>query len=178
MNQTGFIHDDIDIKVLVLYLTGRLEYPVDMDELTELSMCDNGVRYFELAQAVEEMVESGHLKMDQGLYTITETGRRDMEICQDQLAYSLRQKCDRNLAAMNVRLREEAQTGARVLPQPDGSFIVRLRLTEKDSVLLYLELSCAVQEDADRIAASFKKNPHQAYRDVLAALLKEKKEDK
>ena len=40
----GFIHGKLDIKLLVLYLTSRLAGPVDFATLTDLAMCDDGVR--------------------------------------------------------------------------------------------------------------------------------------
>ena len=72
MARYGFIHDKLDIKFLVLYLTARLAGPVDFPTLTELTMCDAGVDYFEFAEAVSELVETGHLTLEGDLYTITE----------------------------------------------------------------------------------------------------------
>ena len=57
----GFIHGKLDIKLLVLYLTSRLAGPVDFATLTDLAMCDDGVDYFVYAEAVSELVDSGHI---------------------------------------------------------------------------------------------------------------------
>ena len=39
----GFIHDKLDIKLLVLYILDRAAAPIDFATLTDLSMCDGGV---------------------------------------------------------------------------------------------------------------------------------------
>lgn len=40
MSRPGFIHDPLDIKVLVLYVAARLAAPVDFAALTTLSLQD------------------------------------------------------------------------------------------------------------------------------------------
>ena len=49
MARFGFIHDKLDIKLLILYIMDRVAAPIDFDTLTDLSMCDNGVDYFQFA---------------------------------------------------------------------------------------------------------------------------------
>ena len=43
----GFIHDQLDIKLLVLYIMDRAAAPNDFATLTDLSLCDSGVDYFQ-----------------------------------------------------------------------------------------------------------------------------------
>ena len=57
----GFIHDKLDIKLLILYLLSRTAAPIDFATLTDLSMCDPGVDYFDFAEAVGELVQSSHI---------------------------------------------------------------------------------------------------------------------
>ena len=71
MARYGFIHDKLDIKFLVLYLMARVAAPIDFATLTELTMCDEGVDYFEFAESVSEMVETEHLTLTEGLYAIS-----------------------------------------------------------------------------------------------------------
>ena len=75
MARYGFIHDKLDIKFLILYFMARVAAPIDFPTLTELTVCDDGIGYFEFAEAVSELVESGHLTLEDGLYSITEKGR-------------------------------------------------------------------------------------------------------
>lgn len=72
MARYGFIHDKLDIKFLILYFMARVAAPIDFPTLTELTVCDDGIGYFEFAEAVSELVESGHLTLEDGLYSITE----------------------------------------------------------------------------------------------------------
>lgn len=101
MAKAGFIHDKLDIKFLVLYLMARVASPVDFSTLADLTFCDDGVEYFDFAAALAELVDTGHLELKDDKYSITEKGRRNGKICESSLAYSVRRKCDRNLAKVN-----------------------------------------------------------------------------
>ena len=64
MSRTGFIHDKLDIKFLILYLMARVASPVDFATLADLTFCDDGVEYFDFAASVAELVETGHLQLE------------------------------------------------------------------------------------------------------------------
>ena len=70
MARYGFIHDKLDIKFLILYFMARVAAPIDFPTLTELTVCDDGIGYFEFAEAVSELVESGHLTLELSLIHI------------------------------------------------------------------------------------------------------------
>ena len=169
----GFIHDKMDIKILVLYLLNRTEYPISFAQLTDLSLCDGGVDYFDFAQAVSDLVETKHLRLEDQRYTITEKGRRDGRITQDQLAFSLRRKCDGNLERLNAQLRQENQVRTQVLSRPEGGFTLRAGLEDNQSGLMSLDLYCPTREQAEEMAAAFQQDPHRVYRAVLSAFSSE-----
>lgn len=149
----------------------RVSSPIDMDALTELTMCDEGVDYFEFAAAVAELVETGHLTLEDGRYTVTEKGRRNGSICESSLPYSVRIKCDKNVARLNGRLRQDAQVQTVAEAQPDGSYTARMSLDDESGNLLTLELTTASSQQADRLCAQFKAHPDQVYNGVLDVLL-------
>lgn len=62
MERHGFVHDMLDVKVLILYIMARVAYPVDLQKIYELSYQDDGLSYFDVAEAVPQMIESGHLE--------------------------------------------------------------------------------------------------------------------
>ena len=66
MERHGFVHDMLDVKVLILYIMARVAYPVDLQKIYELSYQDDGLSYFDVAEAVPQMIESGHLERVDG----------------------------------------------------------------------------------------------------------------
>lgn len=170
MPQYGFIRDKLDVKVLALYLMARAAAPIDFATLTDLCMCDEGVDYFVFAQAVSELVESEHLQLEDDLYAITDKGRKNGSVWEESLPFSVRQKCDRNLARLNAKLRQAAQIRAEVLSRDSGGFVVRMILDDNQGNLMTLELYSPTQEQADRLSVSFRSEPERVYRAILSSL--------
>lgn len=171
MARYGFIHDKLDIKFLILYLMARVAAPIDFPTLTELTMCDEGVDYFDFAEAVSELVNSDHLTLKDGLYEITEKGRANGAVCESSLPYSVKHKCSANLVKLNGILRRNAQVRAEITPRESGGFTARMFLDDDGGNLLTLEFFCGSQEQAQRLADGFKTKPERVYNEVLSALL-------
>ena len=173
MGQTGFIHDKLDIKFLVLYLMARVASPVDFATLADLTFCDDGVEYFDFAESVAELVDTGHLALEEDRYTITEKGRRNGKICESSLAYSVRRECDQTLARVNGVLRRDAQVRTETLPREDGGVTLRLILDDDKGNIMTLDMLTVSQEQAGRLAERFRAQPEKLYHGILQVLLEE-----
>ena len=171
MPRYGFIRDKLDIKLLVLYLMARVVAPIDFPTLTDLTLCDDGIDYFDFAESVAELVNTDHLTLEKGLYAITPKGRQNGEACESSLPYSVKRKCDTNLAQVNALLRRNAQVRAQVATRPEGGCTVTLELDDDGGNLFTLSLFCGSQAQAQALASAFKAKPEQVYHQVTAALL-------
>lgn len=171
MARFGFIHDKLDIKFLILYIMARVVSPIDLPTLAELAMCDEGVEYFEFAEAVYELVSTEHLHLEEPLYTITDKGRKNGAICESSLPYSVRVKCDKSIARLNGRLRRDAQVRTERIQREDGDFTLVMALDDEHGNLLTIEMLAATEQQCDRLAEQFKAHPEQIYNGVLDVLL-------
>lgn len=171
MARMGFIHDKLDIKLLVLYLLSRTAAPVDFATLTDLAMCDPGVDYFEFAEAVGELVQSGHLSLEDDLYAVTEKGRRNGADCESSLSPVVRKKCDRLLVPLNAELRRHAQVRALVEERENGEFVLRLSLDDDTGSLLTLDLTAASRAQSEQMSEFFQAHPEEVYHGILNVLL-------
>lgn len=174
MPRPGFIHDPLDIKLLVLYVMARVGAPVDFSTLTTLSMQDDGVDYFLFAQAVEELVSSGHLLLtDDGRYSITEKGRTNSAVMENFLPSVVRGRCNRALARLNAQLRRDAQVSAEVTTAADGRCQVALGLTDDAGPLLQIALTVPSEAQGRQAAERFQAAPEVALHALLDVLLSE-----
>lgn len=171
MARTGFIHDKLDIKFLVLYLMARVASPVDFATLADLTFCDDGVEYFDFAASVAELVSTGHLALEEERYSITDKGRRNGKICESSLPYSVRRRCDQNLARVNGVLRRDAQVRSEILPREDGGVTLRLILDDDKGNIMTLDMLTVSPEQAGQLAEKFRAHPEKLYHGILQALL-------
>ena len=75
MTRMGFIQDELDLKLLVMYIMARAAGPITFLQLYDIALCDAGVDYFSLNQAVQHLVTTGNLQKDGDLFSPTEKGR-------------------------------------------------------------------------------------------------------
>lgn len=174
MPRYGFIHDKLEIKFLILYITSRAAVPLDFATLTDLTMIDEGVDYFEFAEALAELVESGHLELKNDRYSITEKGRKNGAACESSLPYSVKNKCSRRLTKVNAALLRDAQVRAQIFAHgDDGTCTLRLSLDDGEGNLLTVDLLSPSHEQAEHLAEGFKTRPEQVYNGILDVLLSE-----
>ena len=167
----GFIHDKLEIKFLILYITARVIEPIPFDTVWDLAMCDEGVDYFDFAECLSDLVRTEHLTLSaDGLYAITDKGLRNSRICESSLPYSVRLRTDKNVAEYNRRLLRKNQVQSRVIPRENGSYVVELRLQDDVDSILHLELTAATEAMARDLADRFRKDPEGIYTRLLSAL--------
>ena len=173
----GFIQDELDLKLLVLYIMSRAAGPISFLQLWELARCDAGVDYFSLSQVTEHMVATGQLLKEEDRYTITEKGRRNSQICERSLPFSVRMHCDENLSPLNRALRLEAQVRAEIQDNEDGTASLHLALDDEHTALLRLELLAPGREPAERWAQTFRADPSNLYLTLTRLLDQTQPED-
>ena len=183
----GFIQDDLDLKLLILYIMDRSAGPITFLQLFELALCDAGVDYFSLTQAVDHMITTGQLTKEGERYAITDKGRRNSQICESSLPRSVRRHCDDNLLKVNEALRRESQVRSQILDNSDGTVTLCLTLEDGTSAytftndlgsspLLHLTLLASQPEHAQRWSQAFQEDPSALYLGIIR-LLDQPKED-
>ena len=171
MSRTGFIQNELDLKLLVLYIMARAAAPITFLQLLDLALCDAGVDYFSLTEAVDHMVETGQLERDEEQhYSITDKGRRNSEICESSLPYSIRMRCDENLVRLNDVLKRAALVQTDLKPNGDGTCTVRLFFSDDSGPLMDLKLLSPSLRQGQLLSARFHDTPESIYHDIMALL--------
>ena len=182
MGRVGFIQDKLEIKFLILYVAARLIEPVPFEAMQELTMCDDGIDFFDFSECLSNLVESQHLTLsDDGLYAITEKGLHNGAICESSLPYSVRLRADKNITIFNQKLKRRAQIQSDIAPRRNGTYTVTLALRLKNlffgcrqsQPILKMELMVPKEVMAKDLAERFQKNPEQLYTGVLNTLFSE-----
>lgn len=174
MQRLGFIHDMMDVKVLILFVMSRVNYPVTIQQIYELCYQDECLSYFDVCTAVPEMVQSQHLKaVDNDCYEITEKGKADGSLTQDSIAFSVRQRAENAVARFNRQIRRSSFVKTQVLPRESGDFSVILSLDDEMGNLMTLELMAPDQRQAVRLGRLFEKKAEIIYNLTMTELLDE-----
>ena len=174
MQRLGFIHDMLDVKVLILFVMARVSYPVNSQEIYELSYQDDCLSYFDVCTAIPEMVKSGHLKeLEDQKYEITEKGKADGSLTEDSIAYTVKQRAENAVAKFNRQIRRSSFVKTQIIPRDSGDFSVIMALDDEVGNLMTLELVAPDQRQAVRLSKLFEKKAEMVYNLTMAELLDE-----
>ena len=171
MQRLGFIHDMMDVKVLILYVAARSSYPMSAQEVYELCYQDECLSYFDVCTALPQMVESGHLQLlEDERYEITEKGRNDGKLTEDSIAYTVKQKAENAVARFNRQLRRSSFVKTQIIEQ-DGAPSVMMALNDEQGNLMTLEMSAPSRRQAIRLSKLFEKKAELLYTIIMSELL-------
>ena len=173
MERHGFIHDMMDVKVLILFVASRVNYPMTTQEIYELCYQDDCLSYFDICTAVPEMVASGHLTQEGEQYTITEKGRQDGSITEDTVAFTVRQRAENAVTRFNRQLRRQSYVKAECSQRQTGDYAVNVSLDDDMGNLLKLELTAPDSRQAVRLQKALEQKAEFIYSFIMTELLEE-----
>ena len=169
----GFIHDNLDIKILILFILSRLPEPVDAETLSQLTMADEGINYFDFAACLAELVRTGHATRSGDLYAITEKGRVNGQITESGLPYSVRVQAEKNAAKVAVKMRRNALISVSHTLRSRGGCTVSLSMSDGVSDVISLQLLAGSEQQAQQIEERFQTNAEKIYGEIMALLTEE-----
>lgn len=171
MDRFGFIHERLDIKILILFVLRRLPSEVDAETLRELCQCDDGIGYFDYADCLSELVENGNVEENEEGYRITEMGASNADAVEKTLPYSVRSKALKLIAPVEERLRRAAMITAEHSVGENGCGVT-LAMSDGKGEVIRLELLCGSEEQAKRMEKNFRRGA-EAYYQKITELLSE-----
>ena len=178
MQRLGFIHDMLDVKVLILFVMARVSYPVNTQQIYELCYQDDCLSYFDVCTAIPEMVRSGHLKeLENDQYEITAKGREAGQLTEDSVAFTVKQKAETAVQRYNRHLRRSSLVKTQVITREDGSSAVIMSLNDEVGQLMTLELQAPNSRNAAHLAKLFETKAENVYSLIMMELLDEESED-
>ena len=177
MQRLGYIHNMMDVKVLILYVTARANYPMTVQEIYEVCYQDDCLSYFDVCTAVPEMIASGHLK-DAGdeAYEITEKGRQDGAVTEDSIAFTVKRRAEDAIEKFNRQLRRSSYVKTQVIPRDSGDYSVIMSLDDDQGNLMTLELLAPDSRQAVRLSKLFEQKAEDVYKMTMTVLLDEEED--
>jgi len=167
----GFIHERIEIKVLILFIMRRLPEPVTLDVLTGLTLCDDAIGYFDVTECIAMLVETEHLQLKEDKYSLTSKGERNGEILEKNLPYSVRNRAENATALVRSNLNRDAMIKTQCTVDDDGGHKVSLSLSDGIGDILSMELFTANEKQANDLEKGFRKNAEKIYHAIIAMLV-------
>ena len=165
----GFIHEPMDIKLLILYVLRHLPAEIDAERLGDLVLIDGGINYFDYKDCLAGLVRTAQVEETEGGYRVTAKGARNCEALEDSLPYSVRAKAKRTMAPVIAEMRRSEMILAN---HETGEHGVTVYLAVSDGVgtIFDLKILAADEVQAKRIEKNFKRSAEDFYQRFIAEL--------
>ena len=170
MESWGFIRDELDIKILILFILEKLPRPVDATTLSDLALFDGGFTWFDYTDCLAELVRTEHVTEQAGKYVITEKGRRNVNTVSSSLPYTVRAKAERLTAPVAAAMRRSSMIESAVEDGPKDGKIVSLRLSDGVGEIVSMRLAVPNEEMAQTIEKRFRASAEDIYNQVIELL--------
>ena len=179
MERRGFVQDILDVKVLVLYVLARVQRPVSLNKIYELCFQDDKLSYFDLCEAVPQMVSTGHVReLERDLFEITDAGREVEDVMGETVAYPVAQRAKAAVEKFNHESRRSDFLRTEVRPAPEGEDVsVVMELMDESGRLMKLELMAPTVTQGRRLERTFREKAEKIYKTVLDQFLQPKEEN-
>jgi len=158
-----------EIKILICYLLSAVGEPVSHSLLLFTLSKEGLVNYFECADAIGELLESGGIELDDDMYILTDTGRNIADNLFQSVPVSIR---ERALAQMDDSLKLQKNRGQHrtKIRKVESGYLVRCSLSDDFSELFTMELYAPSRRHALCIERNFIVHGEQLIRSVIEQL--------
>jgi len=161
-------------KLLLLYIVNRLDFPVSNAQITELILENNLMNYFTLQQYIDELTSSGFLiykDMDGSKrLSITEKGKNVLELFLDRISPAKYKKAEGYITDHWEIIKKELTVSADYTIEGKNNFIVSLKATEKDRLLMDIKFNVASNQQARELCTRWKDHCPELYAKIAGIL--------
>ncbi len=163
----------LENKLLLLHAIDRLG-AVTAQQLLHFLIENELMDYISIQLSLAELVDAGLLRKQPHplgtLYALTGKGRDTLTLFPNRIPHSRIQTLDMRAERWRVRFRREKQMLSGFERESDGSYSVRLRLLEKDSELLNLQVNVPTHKIAERFCDAWIAQASSIYTHIMRSL--------
>jgi predicted transcriptional regulator len=168
MEPQGYLHNKLDVKVLILFILARIDTPLTSQEIYEVAYQDESLNYFTFAESLPELVDSGHLQVDDHQrYAITDKGRQQGAFVEDSLAVPVVQKVSAAISEKLTQLRRDGYITTSVTQDEQGYWIATLHYKDDGMPMMTLSMMAPNEALGHSMAANLRRQADLLYKTNL-----------
>ncbi len=161
-------------KLIILYILDRMDFPITNTELTRFILEKEYCDYITINQILAELIEDEFVELEHShntyLYRITATGKETLSFFYTRISVAIRDEIDTYLSEKEYQLREMVSNTADYYEAKKNEFVVELRVVERDSELVHINLLVTSAAEADLICSRWKECSADIYGYLISTL--------
>ena len=167
--EPGGLRSRTQIKILITFMVSKIKEPMKDTLIIEALQIHGLANYFEVSQALDELIDNGNLSTADGLIYITPKGAISVDELSHEIPKSVKETAVAD--ALNLQLLEKRESENTVdITKTEKGYFVTFRVTHKGENLMELTVYAADFEQAEQLKHNFLKNPSHVYSTVVTSL--------
>lgn len=162
-------------KLMSLYMLKQVNIPLSNAQLTEFFLEHEYTTYFTLQQVLNELLESGLIRMHSNhsttRYEITREGEDTLEYFGKSVSPAIIDDMNEYLRENRLRIRNESGIISDFYKSTNQDYIVHCEIREGKSVLMDLSLSVPDKEQAEAMCSRWEERNQEIYSFVMQKLM-------
>lgn len=162
-------------KLMILYLIQKVDFPLSNSQISEFIIDKGYTNYFNVQRAFHELEEEEMLRIkiirNMSHYYLTEEGAEAINMFEYQIPNSIKDDISQFLDEKEYELRRETDLEADFFPAKRDEYTVHLKIKEKDTLLLELNLNVVSREQAVHICDHWDQMHSDVYSTLIQKLL-------
>lgn len=162
-------------KLMILYLIKKVDFPLSNSQISEFIIEKGYTNYFNVQRAFHELEEEEMLRFqtirNMSHYYLTAEGEEAIDMFEYQIPVSIKEDISNFLDEKEYELRKETDLEADFFPAKRDEYTVRLKVKEKDSLLLEVNLNVVSREQAVYICDHWNEKHSDVYSYLIQKLL-------
>lgn len=167
--EPGGLRSRTQIKLLVNFLVSNIKEPVSASVIIEAMQIHGLANYFEVTQAIDNLIENGNLSETNGMLYITPKGVLSIEELSEELPNSVKETALADIMKLMLLEKRESENTVDIKKGENGYFVT-FRVMHKNIPLMELTVYAADFEQAEHLKSNFLNDPAHVYSTVAASL--------
>ncbi len=172
--ELGGLRSRDDIRLLICYLLKSIDAPMTRQMLNDSMQEDGLANFFEVGQAIEELLKTGNITadilQDEEVLTVTERGREAAELLQTSLPRTVREKAVNSAIRLTTRAKVERDNKIEVKKEDDGGYTITFTLFDRGTELMKLSIYVVDSLQLETVKQNFINDPVKVYSSIITSL--------
>ena len=153
----------------------KVDFPLTNAHITNFMLDKDYTDYFTIQQVLSELVDAEFITSETirntPRYLITESGRETLSFFGNKISTAIQNDVLSYLKENKFKLRNETSTTSDYFEEKKGEYMVRLKVKERNSTVIELNLTVPTEDDAIKLCSNWSNKSQDIYATVLSTLL-------
>lgn len=168
----GGLRNKTNIRILLCYVLSETELAINKNELLSTFSENGSINWFELSEAIDDLIEKGEFKENNENIEITEKGKQVAEALYTDVPVSTRENAVEAVLKINAKKIAKENYGTEIKKNSDGTSTVFLFAGSKENKTDEIKLIMPDTLTATKIKNNFEENPSEVFAAIRQTLFK------